>query len=197
MRVIYLGKKMNFTYNQHYDITEIVDNYARIRDDFSEEYLYKLDSSLWRFEKNTDISEYFNSNGEYNIIKQQANAEVAASIECRNIYVKKDIEVHKKSKYDFNLESDVKIDDIDVIIEKGSTITSVRIIASGRKIREVKRLVDRYRINESIDTNLKDWKKMTGNTIITDEYGYKMTAEVHWYQCKHIGRVEFKVKQIY
>ena len=42
----------------------------------------------------------------------------------------------------------------------------------------------------------KDWYKVRGTAnLFNTETKKKMKAEVHWYQCKNIGKVEFKFKR--
>jgi hypothetical protein len=43
-------------------------------------------------------------------------------------------------------------------------------------------------------TNVKDWYKVKGNGYITNDSKTRK-AELHWYQCKDIGKVEWKVKR--
>ena len=42
-------------------------------------------------------------------------------------------------------------------------------------------------------TSPKDWQKVVGTAIIDIGNGKK--AEIHWYQCKDIGKVEYKIKR--
>ncbi|MBQ7478988.1 MAG: hypothetical protein IJT01_08865 [Selenomonadaceae bacterium] len=42
----------------------------------------------------------------------------------------------------------------------------------------------------------EDWMKVRG-TATVENNGETCEAEVHWYQCKDIGKVEFKAKRWY
>lgn len=78
-------------------------------------------------------------------------------------------------------------------IKKGSTVTGVKVIAEGEKIRDVNRLIETYPLSNGQKTQAKDWYKCRGTAIITD--GVKeIVKEIHWYQCENIGKVEFKFK---
>ena len=78
-------------------------------------------------------------------------------------------------------------------IKKGSTVTGVKVIAAGDKIRDVQRLIETYPLSNGEKTKAQDWYKCRGTAIITD--GVKeIVKEIHWYQCENIGKVEFKFK---
>ena len=78
-------------------------------------------------------------------------------------------------------------------IKKGSTVTGVKVIAEGEKIRDVNRLIETYPLPNGTLTKAQDWYKCRGTAIITD--GVKeIVKEIHWYQCENIGKVEFKFK---
>lgn len=82
------------------------------------------------------------------------------------------------------------------IIEEGSDVTGVKVIAHGAEIRDRKRLVQQYPLPNGELTSEKDWYKVRGTaTLFNTETKKKMKAEVHWYQCKNIGKVEFKFKR--
>ena len=84
--------------------------------------------------------------------------------------------------------------DGDWFIKKGSTVTGVKVIASGEKIREVQRLIESFPLPNGKLTEAKDWLKCRGTAIITNGLEEKLT-EIHWYQCENIGKVEFKEKR--
>ncbi|MHC5375748.1 hypothetical protein ACYSNU_18480 [Enterococcus sp. LJL120] len=74
-------------------------------------------------------------------------------------------------------------------IKSGSTIKQVNIIAGkgvGRQIDDINRLV-----RENPGSKPSDWQKVTGIAEMSN--GKK--AEVHWYQAKNTGKIEFKVKR--
>ena len=81
-------------------------------------------------------------------------------------------------------------------IKEGTTVTGVKAIATGRKIRDVARLVREHLKPNGEPTNPEDWIKARGTATITD--GTRTCkAEIHWYQCENVGKVEFKAKRYY
>ena len=81
----------------------------------------------------------------------------------------------------------------DWYIKEGSEVTGVKVIAEGEKIREVNRLINKYPLPNGNLTKAADWKKCRGTAIITNGT-VEEVKEIHWYQCKNIGKVEFKRK---
>lgn len=67
-----------------------------------------------------------------------------------------------------------------------SEIWQIETIATGTKIREVRRLRKRYGRGR--------WRKMKGITVVKLKDGTIHTAEVHWYEAHGIGKKEFKLK---
>lgn len=65
-------------------------------------------------------------------------------------------------------------------------ISQSRIIAAGRGIRDVNRLVRRY------GGRVRNWMKKSSPIIEIQQ----RRAEVHWYECRGVGRVEQKIKWI-
>ena len=63
----------------------------------------------------------------------------------------------------------------------------IETIASGREIREVKRLHKAYGAGR--------WRKRKAIATIRLQDGSHRTAEVHWYEAHGIGRKEFKIKR--
>lgn len=78
-------------------------------------------------------------------------------------------------------------------LKQGSTVTGVKVIAEGDEIREVERLIHDYPLANGEKTHAKDWFKVRGTALITDGTNEKV-VELHWYQCKDIGKVEYKQK---
>ena len=68
------------------------------------------------------------------------------------------------------------------------TIVDIETIATGREIREIRRLQKAYGRGR--------WRKRKGIARIRLKHGGIHTAEVHWYEAHGIGRKEFKVKRI-
>ena len=94
----------------------------------------------------------------------------------------------------FFVQTEKPLRDGDWFIKKGSTVTDVKVIASGEKIREVQRLIESFPLPNGKLTEAKDWLKCRGTAIITNGLEEKLT-EIHWYQCENIGKVEFKEKR--
>lgn len=65
-------------------------------------------------------------------------------------------------------------------------IREVETIATGSKIREIRRLRKLYGPGR--------WRKMKGIAIIKLKDGATRTAEIHWYEAHGIGKKEFKLK---
>ena len=78
-------------------------------------------------------------------------------------------------------------------LKAGSTVTGVKVIATGEEIREVNRLIMNHLLPNGEKTKAKDWYKVRGTAIVTDGVN-ESVEEVHWYQCKDIGKVEYKQK---
>ena len=68
-----------------------------------------------------------------------------------------------------------------------SDITEIQLIATGRSIRDVKRLKKQYGEGR--------WRKMKGIALIRLSNGRVRKAEIHWYEAHGIGQKEFKRKQ--
>jgi hypothetical protein len=79
-------------------------------------------------------------------------------------------------------------------LKEGTYITNITTIAEGEKIRDVKRLIREHPLQNGKLTNADDWYKVKGiGTVVNDSQEF--TAELHWYQCKEIGKVEWKIKE--
>lgn len=79
-------------------------------------------------------------------------------------------------------------------IKKGSTVTGVKVIAAGEKIREVQRLIRENPLPNGEKTKVEDWYKCRGTAVITNGTEEEI-KEIHWYQCENIGKIEFKTKE--
>jgi hypothetical protein len=69
-----------------------------------------------------------------------------------------------------------------------SQITSVEVIAIGRKLRlrsKLRRLYGKGR-----------WRKLKGRAIVELPDGAVVEAELHWYEAHGIGRVGMKIKRL-
>ena len=66
-------------------------------------------------------------------------------------------------------------------------ITSIEVIAVGRKIRGLARLRKIYGRGR--------WRKLKGVAVVELEDGSTGMAEIHWYEAHNIGKKEFKIKR--
>ena len=66
-------------------------------------------------------------------------------------------------------------------------ITDVKVIAVGRRIRELGRLRRRYGEGR--------WRKLKGTALIRIASGRVGVAELHWYEAHGVGRKELKRKR--
>jgi hypothetical protein len=68
-----------------------------------------------------------------------------------------------------------------------SNVTDVEIIATGRRIRQVERLIELFGKGR--------WRKMKGRAFIRVASGLVRYAEIHWYEAQGIGRRNLKFKR--
>ena len=94
----------------------------------------------------------------------------------------------------FFVQTEKPLRDGEWFIKKGSTVTGVKVIAEGEKIRDVQRLIEENLLPNGDKTEAQDWYKCRGTAIITNGTEEKI-KEIHWYQCKDIGKIEFKEKK--
>ena len=109
---------------------------------------------------------------------------------CEEFLLPQDLSAMAKT---FFVQTQRPLRDGDRFINKGSTVTGVKVIAAGDKIRDVQRLVETFPLPNGEKTEAADWLKCRGTAIITNGTQEKRT-EIHWYQCVNIGKVEFKEK---
>lgn len=79
-------------------------------------------------------------------------------------------------------------------LKQGSTVTGVKVIAQGEKIRDVRYLIEKYPLPNGEFTKAEDWYKVRGTAVVSNGVEEQI-KEIHWYQCENIGKVEFKVKE--
>lgn len=111
---------------------------------------------------------------------------------------------NKKAKpqiKDFTTEKEIPLrinnKDTEYYIEKGAKITDVEVIAGkgvNRHIDDISRLINMYKKENNSFTNKKDWQKLKGITKVRVNDALRK-AEIHWYQCESIGKVEVKIKR--
>ena len=93
----------------------------------------------------------------------------------------------------FYVKSDISLKQNEWYIKQGSTVTGVKVIAQGMKIRVVNSLIENYLLPNGEKTKIEDWYKCRGTALVTDGTVEEI-REVHWYQCKEIGKIDFKMK---
>ena len=106
---------------------------------------------------------------------------------AKKIYVKKD-----------KIELKQSISSDKIYLKQGTHITGVKVIAGKgvrRDIDDINRLVNTYKLSNGELSVKDDWQKVRGTAIVTDGVN-ELKAEVHWYQCENIGKVEWKIKRI-
>jgi hypothetical protein len=69
-----------------------------------------------------------------------------------------------------------------------SEITSIQVIAVGRKLRLLAKLRRLYGKGR--------WRKLKGKALVELSDGTVAEAELHWYEAHGIGRVDMKVKRL-
>jgi hypothetical protein len=73
-------------------------------------------------------------------------------------------------------------------IEIAGPVTAVEVIATGKSLRDRKRLVKFYGRGR--------WRKLKGLADILLPNGRIGKAEIHWYEAHGIGRKEIKIKRL-
>ena len=66
-------------------------------------------------------------------------------------------------------------------------VSGVEVIATGRKIREIRRLRKAYGAGR--------WRKLKGSARVQLVDGKIRLAELHWYEAHGIGKKEMKIKR--
>jgi hypothetical protein len=74
------------------------------------------------------------------------------------------------------------------VFEVLGTIIDIETIATGREIRELRRLQKAYGHDR--------WRKRKGIARIRLTHGGIHTAEIHWYEAHGVGRKELKIKRL-
>ena len=79
-------------------------------------------------------------------------------------------------------------------IKEGSTITKVVAFAgkgTNKELRVAKYLEQQYGVNRD------EWKHSRGDGYVVCDDGKTRHAELHWFECKDIGRIKMKVKRYF
>ncbi|MGH9794249.1 MAG: hypothetical protein ACRD5G_05715 [Candidatus Acidiferrales bacterium] len=67
-------------------------------------------------------------------------------------------------------------------------ITEIEVIATGRRIREIRRLKKSYGPGR--------WRKLKGTAQVELMDGTMRLVEIHWYEAHGIGKIEMKIKRL-
>lgn len=79
-------------------------------------------------------------------------------------------------------------------LKQGATVTGVKVIAEGKEIRNIERLINENLLPNEEKTKVKDWFKVRRTATVTNDIDTYSNCEIHWYQCENVGKIEFKVK---
>ena len=93
----------------------------------------------------------------------------------------------------FYVKTNISLRQDEWYIKQGSTVTGVKVIAQGKNIRDIERLIESNLLPNGERTKAEEWYKCRGTAIVTNGTNDRI-KEIHWYQCKNIGKIEFKVK---
>ncbi|MBR0487146.1 MAG: hypothetical protein IJJ70_05520 [Treponema sp.] len=80
-------------------------------------------------------------------------------------------------------------------LKEGSKVKDIELIAKGHGIKNVSRLMKKYKRPNGSTTNATDWTKRKGIGTVVGKDGKEKQAELHWYECQGMGKMEFKVKK--
>lgn len=94
----------------------------------------------------------------------------------------------KRLARSFTTKKDIPLKDLGYKIPSGSTLSGIKVIASGQKIRELNRLNRMYRVNG----NPEDWQKVRCTANVEGSDGTTEVREVHYYYHPNHGGVEYK-----
>lgn len=101
----------------------------------------------------------------------------------------------KAVKYTAKNDTEVEAFGKIVTLKEGSEVTDIEVIAKGHGIKTVQKLIDKYTRPNGTKTAATDWIKKKGNGTVETANGTNEKAELHWYECKGLGKVKFKVKK--
>ncbi|MDR3302942.1 MAG: hypothetical protein LBS86_00850 [Treponema sp.] len=103
------------------------------------------------------------------------------------------LEGERDRRPDIHVKADIALDE-GFTLKKGATLTAVKVMAAGSKIHDVNYLVQQNPLPNGKLTSPQDWEKVRGTAIVSDGKSTK-TVDIHWYQCKNIGKIGFKIKE--
>ncbi len=79
-------------------------------------------------------------------------------------------------------------------LKAGSKVNNIELIARGHGIKTIGKLIKKYKRPNGSATDATDWTKKKGIGTVIDKNGNERQAELHWYECQGMGKMEFKVK---
>ena len=79
-------------------------------------------------------------------------------------------------------------------LKEGSEIKNISLIARGHGIKIVATLIKNHKRTNGTSTKATDWTKKKGFGTVIDKNGHERDAELHWYECRGMGKIDFKVK---
>jgi hypothetical protein len=103
------------------------------------------------------------------------------------------LEGERDRRPDIHVKADIALED-GYTLQKGATLTAVKVMAAGSKIDDVNYLVQQNPLPNGKLTSPQDWEKVRGTAIVSNGKITK-TVDIHWYQCKNIGKIKFKIKK--
>lgn len=127
-----------------------------------------------------------------NLVSEGINDKIkqeVKTIEKTRFYVPKDVGAAFKKFY---VKEPKYLRGGTIYIQPGTEVTGVKVILQGNAIRDVNYLIEKYPLPNGEKTKIDDWYKVRGRAHVTDGKSYNEIREVHWYQCKNIGKVDFK-----
>ena len=83
----------------------------------------------------------------------------------------------------------------DWTLKQGSQVTNIKQIARGHGIKIVGTLIKNHKRPNGASTSATDWTKKKGFGTVVDKNGRERKAELHWYECQGMGKIDFKVKK--
>lgn len=94
----------------------------------------------------------------------------------------------------FYVQTDKPISNGLWFLKQGTVVTGVKAIAKGFGIHCVQSLIENHLLPNGKKTNAEDWFKCRGTADVTNGKQISKNCEIHFYQCKNIGKINYKVK---
>ncbi|OCA82212.1 hypothetical protein A8F94_20065 [Bacillus sp. FJAT-27225] len=197
---------------QYVVLNKLEDNLINVIDESGTDYVFYLNNNLWLID---DIKNQIIETKQIDQVECLSFFDVGYNIKNKGIKIGPVHKLISKTILEVAATSDTAFYKNDIFIPKsiplfgmdgkwvitgGTYIRKVKVIASSnnhRKIDELARLVNLYKHQNDIDTNPDDWEKVTGQAIVKNvSTSIKGIADVHWYSCINIGKVDMKIKKL-